>query len=51
MPGEKLIICNICEDEGKRFSVPKDEFGTLFMRDHLREKHGVRPPNTIRKEL
>lgn len=51
MPGEKLLTCNLCKDEGKEFSVPADEFGVVFMRDHLKDKHGVRPPNTIRREL
>lgn len=48
---EKLFICNLCKDEGKNFQVQNDEFGARFIEEHLREVHGVRPPNTIRREL
>lgn len=51
MADQKLYVCNLCKDAGKDFSVPADEFGVVFMRDHLKDEHGVRPPNTIRREL
>lgn len=47
----KVYVCNLCKDEGNDYSVPADEFGVAFMKEHLWEKHGVRPPNTIRREL
>lgn len=50
--GQKIWVCNTCKDAGKEFKVPAgDAIGVMIMKDHLKEEHGIRPPNTIRREL
>lgn len=47
-----IWVCNTCKDQGKDYSVPAgDEIGVILMRAHLKDEHGIRPPNTIRREL
>lgn len=45
-------VCEVCKGLGKEFSVPAgDEIAVQIMSQHLRDEHGIRPPNTVRREL
>lgn len=48
----KKLECNLCKAEGKEFSVPAgDPISTTIMNEHLKEKHHVTYPMTLRREL